>query len=83
MGGVCVEQHVGILPLEQVLGKHRRVAAHFSEHAGIGFHILGVAVLEEVFRGRRNELTLVVPFCLLYTSPSPRDVEESRMPSSA
>ena len=27
-------------------------------------------------------LLLVVP-CLLYTSPSPRDVEESRMPSSA
>ena len=23
------------------------------------------------------------PTCLLYTSPSPRDVEESRMPSSA
>ena len=23
------------------------------------------------------------PYCLLYTSPSPRDVEESRMPSSA
>ena len=25
----------------------------------------------------------VYPSCLLYTSPSPRDVEESRMPSSA
>ena len=24
-----------------------------------------------------------IDFCLLYTSPSPRDVEESRMPSSA
>ena len=24
-----------------------------------------------------------IRFCLLYTSPSPRDVEESRMPSSA
>ena len=24
-----------------------------------------------------------MPDCLLYTSPSPRDVEESRMPSSA
>ena len=24
-----------------------------------------------------------VDVCLLYTSPSPRDVEESRMPSSA
>ena len=26
---------------------------------------------------------LLAQFCLLYTSPSPRDVEESRMPSSA
>ena len=25
----------------------------------------------------------IVGICLLYTSPSPRDVEESRMPSSA
>ena len=25
----------------------------------------------------------LTPTCLLYTSPSPRDVEESRMPSSA
>ena len=25
----------------------------------------------------------LISFCLLYTSPSPRDVEESRMPSSA
>ena len=31
-----------------------------------------------------NQLIGVVPrTCLLYTSPSPRDVEESRMPSSA
>ena len=29
--------------------------------------------------GNVNQATL----CLLYTSPSPRDVEESRMPSSA
>ena len=25
----------------------------------------------------------LIRICLLYTSPSPRDVEESRMPSSA
>ena len=30
---------------------------------------------------RRDGRLLI--FCLLYTSPSPRDVEESRMPSSA
>ena len=33
---------------------------------------------------RRGEKVIVeVTVCLLYTSPSPRDVEESRMPSSA
>ena len=30
-----------------------------------------------------KKLGNVVAPCLLYTSPSPRDVEESRMPSSA
>ena len=30
-----------------------------------------------------DELNLDFHTCLLYTSPSPRDVEESRMPSSA
>ena len=38
-------------------------------------------------RGREEVRALAVAngieICLLYTSPSPRDVEESRMPSSA
>ena len=33
-------------------------------------------MIYEIFGGRDT-------ICLLYTSPSPRDVEESRMPSSA
>ena len=32
---------------------------------------------------QRVGTTYSVSGCLLYTSPSPRDVEESRMPSSA
>ena len=32
---------------------------------------------------QRDILYLCRNICLLYTSPSPRDVEESRMPSSA
>ena len=32
--------------------------------------------------GEKKQLKLLNG-CLLYTSPSPRDVEESRMPSSA
>ena len=34
-------------------------------------------------RIRYDEYPLIACTCLLYTSPSPRDVEESRMPSSA
>ena len=30
-----------------------------------------------------NKIQTIIKPCLLYTSPSPRDVEESRMPSSA
>ena len=33
--------------------------------------------------GEKKEKTEWHRICLLYTSPSPRDVEESRMPSSA
>ena len=48
---------------------------------GIGFS-WGVA--EEVGKNiRLLEMFGLPGFCLLYTSPSPRDVEESRMPSSA
>ena len=65
---------------------------------GLVLLMLGVAVLlkrekqEERWRwpwllsGVMAALVLVLPpspSCLLYTSPSPRDVEESRMPSSA
>ena len=36
------------------------------------------------YKGESNQnLSIDKKTCLLYTSPSPRDVEESRMPSSA
>ena len=38
--------------------------------------------LIEAFEETWPEVSWAMP-CLLYTSPSPRDVEESRMPSSA
>ena len=39
--------------------------------------------VEEVLLNAKRALPMLYDFCLLYTSPSPRDVEESRMPSSA
>ena len=38
--------------------------------------------IQEILSGRDQRL-LVVVGCLLYTSPSPRDLSTSRMPSSA
>ena len=41
--------------------------------------------MHDLIKGEDKRLLAVVGpcSCLLYTSPSPRDVEESRMPSSA
>ena len=44
----------------------------------INFGIMGYTAL-----GGLAAVLISVNPCLLYTSPSPRDVEESRMPSSA
>ena len=54
--------------------------------AGIRQVALPVMVGEQIHTEGTDELALELPLalaCLLYTSPSPRDVEESRMPSSA
>ena len=45
--------------------------------------VLNVAAVKAPGFGDRRKAMLEDMACLLYTSPSPRDVEESRMPSSA
>ena len=52
------------------------------------FHTNVANAAEDLTGDRLDELTDLLQdvqllVCLLYTSPSPRDVEESRMPSSA
>ena len=46
---------------------------------------LGIQVKDIMNRGElvSDELVLKIVSCLLYTSPSPRDLTTSRMPSSA
>ena len=50
-----------------------------------GFNELQLSsVVTEILNYNRQKMSsLGYKICLLYTSPSPRDVEESRMPSSA
>ena len=58
------------------------VEVYLNNPVGIGEHSNIVEAIEQ-------ELDMIAKYqdqidiCLLYTSPSPRDVEESRMPSSA
>ena len=51
--------------------------SEWSKHPGFT-----VQELQEQFPQAKSVGVITQP-CLLYTSPSPRDVEESRMPSSA
>ena len=56
------------------------------EEAGLDLnHIvkLNVSLQDLALFNLVNEIMKELFTCLLYTSPSPRDVEESRMPSSA
>ena len=53
-----------------------------TKHKGLPMKKEVLKKLKEMIRQELSEYTYGVG-CLLYTSPSPRDVEESRMPSSA
>ena len=50
--------------------------------AAVQSKLLGAYDVTVVYRRSMEEMPASL-YCLLYTSPSPRDVEESRMPSSA
>ena len=51
----------------------------FSGGAGVGKTTTAMCLSREILGNRWKDYT----FCLLYTSPSPRDQRGSRMPSSA
>ena len=60
------------------------VIADGMPHASGGSDLSGYAArLDEEERKYRKARYLRIKSCLLYTSPSPRDTERSRMPSSA
>ena len=55
----------------------------FFQLTKIPFPVLGVMILA-IINGLITSIILeTIIFCLLYTSPSPRDMRRSRMPSSA
>ena len=62
-----------------------RAAAGLSQNQLAGQLHMGEEQLAALERGDQTELPepVFIKACLLYTSPSPRDLSTSRMPSSA
>ena len=67
----------------------KKIIPHYLLNVFTLATVLGVFVLSDVFAHESGLLSVVVMgmvlgnICLLYTSPSPRDLSTSRMPSSA
>ena len=60
-----------------------QIAPNYSHHKLTCFEYANTTDLELYYQKISKGYAVIPDTCLLYTSPSPRDVEESRMPSSA
>ena len=74
----------GVLPWRKPWtagGSSRPLRVGGEPYQGVNNFLL---TMRTVMAGHSSPFWMTLPqACLLYTSPSPRDVEESRMPSSA
>ena len=81
--GSAVVGTVALIPLEEgTLELAKMTVSKAARGTGLGL-ALGRAALVRAKAMGAQKVYLDSNTCLLYTSPSPRDVEESRMPSSA
>ena len=71
---------------------HRKKSEGRSVYAAVGWVLSGISVyllaehyveIDDPVLVIMTSICLPASICLLYTSPSPRDAHESRMPSSA
>ena len=62
----------------------KRISLTLTAHDDLRDTALCAAALLSGIKPEADKVQAILLYtCLLYTSPSPRDVEESRMPSSA
>ena len=71
--------------LLEVISACKKIA-HLTGSGGLASHAMGAAESENIQGEQQKKLDILsneLFVCLLYTSPSPRDLSTSRMPSSA
>ena len=68
--------------IAQILrGKHK---PQYAPHLDVGDHVVVINASKISITSKKSEQKMYHSHsCLLYTSPSPRDIRRSRMPSSA
>ena len=74
--GKLINIHPSLLPKHKGLDTHRKVLENNDVYHGVTVHFV-----DNTLDG--GPICAQSKFCLLYTSPSPRDISGSRMPSSA
>ena len=83
----CEEDMAKITGQKPVTTKFKKSVANFKTRKGTNSGLKVTLRKDKMYEFIDRLVNIALPrikdFCLLYTSPSPRDVEESRMPSSA
>ena len=77
-----------VLVIQEVFGVNSHIREVCDGYAGEGYLAVAPAIFDRVEPGielgyEQDDMMRGVGICLLYTSPSPRDKRQSRMPSSA
>ena len=80
LGGTCL--NVGCIPSKALLHSTEMLETAQKDFAGMG--LTGKVGFDlKAMMGAKEKTVSGLTACLLYTSPSPRDKRQTRMPSSA
>ena len=70
-------------PKRSIIDKPKKRLANSDSHGNENSDVLVSAVISPYLLTHLHQILQQSEYCLLYTSPSPRDLSTSRMPSSA